>query len=104
MSTEGYIGSTDCDTTLLDACEQGSGVGDSVVCKELVELLGTLLFTAEKQQCIISPLLEVLHFIWERFSPVKLQHSEAKTEVEENKLSVPNNKHVGILLKEVFQQ
>lgn len=47
MSTEGYIGSTDCDATLLDVCEQGSGVGDSVVCKELVEPLGTLLFTAE---------------------------------------------------------
>lgn len=48
MSTEGYMGSTDCEATLLDACEQGSGVGDSVVCKELVEPLGTLLFTAEK--------------------------------------------------------
>lgn len=48
MSTEGYIGSTDCEGTLLDACEQGSGVGDSVVCEELVEPLGTLLFTAEK--------------------------------------------------------
>lgn len=47
MSTEGYIGSTDCDATLLEVCEQGSGVGDSVVCKELVEPLGTLLFTAE---------------------------------------------------------
>lgn len=48
MSTEGYMGSTDWEGTLLDACEQGSGVGDSVVCKELLEPLGTLLFTAEK--------------------------------------------------------
>lgn len=63
MSTDGYMGSTDCGGTLLVACGQGSGIGDSVVCEELVELLGTLLFTAENEHQVINPLFAMPHFI-----------------------------------------
>lgn len=61
MSTDGYMGSTDCGGTLLGACGQGSGIGDSVVCEELVELLGTLLFTAENEHQVINPLAAILY-------------------------------------------
>lgn len=63
MSTDGYMGSTDYEGTLLAACGQGSGVGDSVVCEELVEPLGTLLFTAENKHQVTNPLSGTSHFI-----------------------------------------
>lgn len=44
------------------------------------------------------------HFIWKIFSPVKLQQSNIKTVMGGNKLSVPENKQVGVLRKEAFQQ
>lgn len=79
MSTDGYMGSTDCGGTLLAACGQGSGVGDSVVCEELVEPLGTLLFTAENEHQVIHPLLGMSCFIRKILSPIKLQWFNIKT-------------------------